>query len=43
MSKDEVLKNFGENAIREGALLNKMQTWLLEHATFTFETENAAA
>jgi trigger factor len=42
MSKDEVLKNFGENAIREGALLNKMQTWLLEHATFTFETENAA-
>lgn len=43
MSKDEVLKNFGENAIREGALLNKMQTWLLEHATFTFEAENAAA
>jgi hypothetical protein len=40
MTKEEVVKNFGEVAIREGALSGKMETWLLEHATFTFETES---
>ena len=40
MTKEEVLQNFGEVAIREGALSAKMETWLLEHATFTFETES---
>ena len=38
MSEEEILENMGEDVIREGALSEKMQTWLLERATFTFET-----
>ena len=42
MTKDEVLENFGESVIREGALMTKMEAWFLEHATFTFETQDNA-
>ena len=38
MTKEEILSQMGEEVIREGALSEKMQTWLLERATFTFET-----
>ncbi len=36
MTKDEILANMGEDVIREGALSQKIQTWLLEQATFTY-------
>ena len=38
MTEEEILSNMGEEVIRAGALSEKMQKWLLEHATFTFET-----
>jgi trigger factor len=37
MTEEEILTNMGEDVIREGALSEKMQKWLLERATFTFE------
>ena len=36
MTKDEIIANMGEDAIREGALAEKVQKWLLERATFTY-------
>ncbi len=36
MTKDEILANMGEDVIREGALSQKIQTWLLERVTFTY-------
>lgn len=36
MTKEEIVANMGETAIREGALAEKVQTWLLERATFTY-------
>lgn len=36
MTKDEVIANMGEAVIREGALAEKVQKWLLEQATFTY-------
>ena len=36
MTKDEILANMGEAVIREGALAEKVQKWLLEQATFTY-------
>ena len=38
MTEEEILTNMGEDVIREGALAEKMQTWLLGRVTFTFET-----
>ena len=38
MTEEEILSNMGEEVIRAGALSEKIQKWLLEHATFTFET-----
>ena len=37
MTEEEILSNMGEEVIRAGALSEKMQKWLLEQATFTFE------
>lgn len=37
MTKEEILESIGENVIRAGALSDRVQTWLLERATFTFE------
>ena len=36
MTKDEILSNMGEAVIREGALSEKVQKWLLERVTFTY-------
>jgi hypothetical protein len=36
MTKDEILANMGEAVIREGALSEKVQKWLLERVTFTY-------
>ena len=38
MSEEEILAQMGEEVIREGALSDKMQKWLMDRATFTFET-----
>ena len=37
MTEEEILANMGEDVIRSGALSEKMQKWLLEQVTFTFE------
>ena len=37
MTEEEILANMGEDVIRSGALSEKMQKWLLERVTFTFE------
>jgi hypothetical protein len=36
-TEEEILAENGEEIIREGALATKMQTWLMEQVTFTFE------
>jgi hypothetical protein len=36
-TEEEILAENGEEIIRESALATKMQTWLMEQVTFTFE------
>ena len=36
MTEEEILANMGEDVIREGALSEKVQKWLLERASFTY-------
>ena len=38
MTEEEILQSMGEAVIREGALSAKMEKWLLERVTFTFES-----
>ncbi len=38
MSEAEILESMGEEAIRESAFAAKMQKWLLDHTTYTYET-----
>ena len=38
MTEDEILANMGEGTIRAAAFGEKIQKWLLEKATFTFES-----
>ena len=38
MTEEEILAQMGEEVIREGAFTEKVQKWLLEKATFTFES-----
>ncbi len=38
MTEAEILQSMGETALRESAFAAKIQTWLLERVTFTFET-----
>ena len=37
MSEAQIVENMGERSLREAALVAKMDEWLLEQATFTFE------
>lgn len=39
VTREEVVANMGEAALREAAFSQKIQNWLLEQATFTFEAE----
>ena len=39
MTEEEILAQMGEEVIREGAFSEKVQKWLLEKASFTFENE----
>ena len=38
MTEEEILAQMGEEVIREGAFTEKVQKWLLENTTFTFES-----
>ena len=38
MTEEEILAQMGEEVIREGAFSEKVQKWLLERASFTFES-----
>ncbi len=38
MSKEDIEKNIGKDVLMESAFATKMQKWLLERATFSFET-----
>ncbi len=38
MTEDDIVASMGEIALRESAFAVKIQNWLLERATFTFET-----
>ena len=38
MTEEEILAQMGEEVIREGAFSEKVQKWLLEKASFTFES-----
>ncbi len=42
MTEAEVIANFGEIFLRESAFSAKMQSWLLEHATFSYESATEA-
>ena len=39
MTEEEIVANMGEATICESAFAEKIQKWLLEQATFTYETE----
>ena len=38
MTEEEILAKMGEEVIRERAFSEKVQKWLLEKASFTFES-----